>query len=63
VKCSVCQGVLSLSVVTITTYSGLTRTVTLCHACQDKLWGGEVTNRVQLLARNVGWTQERLPTF
>jgi hypothetical protein len=63
VKCSICDGVLSLSVITITTYSGLTRTVTLCHACQDKLWGTAVTERVQRLARAAGWTQDRLPDF
>ena len=62
-RCSVCNGTLSLSVVSITVYDSLTYTVTLCHNCQDKLWGAENTQRLQRLTKQLGWKQERLPSF
>ena len=62
-RCSVCQGSLSLSVVSITVYGALVCTMTICHRCQATLWGDRVTERIQRLANEVGWKQPPLPVF
>ena len=62
-RCSVCRQVVGESVVTITLYSGLTTTMTLCFHCQRTLWGDTGCERVRILAEQVGWKRPRLPEF